>query len=75
MPSHDDESLISQLHDLGARTAGSDSTQLTDEQACTEYGVAPAFFREAWPAYFAKVEKGAPRSTVLREVRSSQTNP
>jgi len=56
--SDDNDSLISQLHELGARTA--DSTELTEDQACAEYGMTPEFFRQAWPAYFGEVERASP---------------
>lgn len=58
MGSNDDDSLVSQLHRLGARTT--DSLQLTKEEACAEYEMTPGFFDQAWPAYFSEVANARP---------------
>jgi uncharacterized protein with HEPN domain len=58
MESDQDKGLVWELHQLGARTG--DSRELTEEQACAEYGMTPEFFGQAWPAYFGEVEKASP---------------
>jgi len=58
MGSDDREGLVAELHKLGARTA--DARELTEEEACTEYGMTPEFFGQVWPVFFAEAEKLRP---------------
>jgi len=73
MGSEAGEGLVAQLHKLGARTAA--PMELTEEEACTEYGMTPEFFDQAWPAYFAQIERASPSVPPSYRFAPLQPNP